>query len=153
MLDFDHIITVLIKDWQTIPVGTFLSGGVYAWMGYKVSSLAKSEGGKFFWLTASLLLLRDILASNTILFDSMTYVAVAIFFTHLNLITDPIKNVIQKIQQRSYNRYKKCESQNRSLEIEKENERRAEQKAQDDRKKQLQQEKFLNNLSKKLNSF
>lgn len=153
MLDFDHILNVLINDWQTIPAGTFLSGGVYAWMGYKVSSMAKSEGGKFFWLTTSLLLLRDILDSNTILFDSMTYVSVAIFFTHLNLITDPIKNVIQKIQQRSYNRYKKCESQNKTIDIQKENEQRAEQKVIDDRKKQIQQEKFLNNLSKKLDSF
>lgn len=153
MFDLDHIMTVLIKDWQTIPLGTFLSGGLYYWMAYKVSNMAKSDVGKFFWFASSIFMLRDILQANTILDDSMTYVAVAIFFTHFDLITNPIKKFLEKIQQRSYNSYKKCVAQNELIEDKKAMERRAEQRAIDDRHKQRQQEQFLNNLSKKLDSF
>lgn len=153
MIDFNHVYSVVSTEFQTISAGTFISGVFYIWMAHKVSALSRSEGGKLIWLGISILLLKDILDSTSILYNSMFYVAIAILFTHRDIFTKPVKSFFQSIKQRSYNRYKRCEEKNREIEQRIANEKRKEEQALIAQKKQKQQEQFINRLSKKLDSF
>ncbi len=153
MLDFNHIYSVISTECQTYNSGFFFSAGLYMWMAHKVSNLFKSEGGKVFWMMFSLLLLSDILQSDIILFNYMTYVAIAIFFTHFDLISKPIKAFRDNLKQRAYNKYNKCVARNDFIENLEAKEQRERKLVVLNDKKQKQQERFLNNLSKKLDSF
>ena len=153
MLDFNHIYSVISAEWQNYSAGVFFNFGLLMWMAHKISNLAKSEGTKVFWMMFSLLLLNDVLQSNTILFDYRTYVSISIFFTHFDLISKPIKAFKQKLKQRAYNKYRKCVDRNDFIQdLEAKEEREKELIVLED-KKQKQQERFLNNLSKRLDSF
>lgn len=153
MLDLAHILGVLKIEWQSYNASIFFSSGLFMWMAHKVSNLSKSEGGKVFWMMLSLLILIDVLESDKILFDYKTYVAIAIFFTHFDLITKPIKAFRNVLKQRAYNKYRTCVERNEYIENLEKKEKREEEKLDLEQRKQKQQERFINELSKKLDSF
>lgn len=153
MLDLNHIYLIISNEWQTYNSEFFFSSGLFMYMAHKVSNLAKSDGSKTFWLMFSLLLLHDILQSNTILFNHMFYVAIAILVTHINLVVEPIKSLFFKIKQKRDDKYKQIVERNEKLENFIAKERREQERLELDKTKQEQQARFLNQLSKKFDSF
>ena len=153
MLDLDHIITIVSKEWITYSAGVFFNMGFFMWLAHFVSRSASTHGGKIFWVAFAVLLLKDVLISNVILFDVMLYVSIAVLFTHRAIIFSPISGFIKKLKQRSYNKYKNCQIEKDNVAYELNQLKYKNQLAIDENKKIKNEEKFLNNLSKKLDSF
>jgi hypothetical protein len=147
------ILTILSNEWINYSAGIFFNMGLFLWLAHVVTKKATSDGAKTFWLAFSIIQLKDILISNTILFDPMFYVAISIFFTQINIVISPIKKLLNKLKQKSYNKYKTCEFEKNKIITQLDELKRDQQLVVDDKLKTRNQEKFLNNLSKKLDSF
>ncbi len=152
MLDFNQIYLIISTEWKTYHAGFFLNAGFYMWVAHIVSN-TESIGKKVFWMMFSLLLLSDILQSNIILFNYLFYVAISIFITNFDLILNPIKTFIKNKQQKAYKKYQECIAKNEFIENQEAKEQREKEKLILEANQQKQEERFLNNLSKKLDSF
>ncbi len=149
MLDINHIISVISHEFNTFGVESYLMNGFSVWVAYKITGSLSRVGFRIFWLVYSLLHLFQILQSNSILYNPFFAFAISVFFLQVDVLKYT-HNAIDYFKQRALNKYQSCVDRNAFIEREEDKVKRENKNSDTEALKQKQENRFLENLSNKL---
>lgn len=150
MIDFYHISNVISKEITLFTPITFLSAGVFLWLGHIAIRDVSSTGAKLFWFLFACFLFHDTLKGNEILFSAGFYISIAMFFTHSHPMFKNIRSYLHDIRRKSLRQRKYEADQIQGL---KDDNRKLNMIASNIQNADKVRKEFLEKLSNKLDMF